>query len=70
MKLDKTIALLEKAKSTIQELSESLQDSLDNRSDKYQESDKGSKAQEFIDFLDDQYYEIDNIICELEDNNI
>lgn len=69
MKLDATIEILERAKGKIEDLKDSLQEVFDNRSDKWQESDKGSEAQDFIDFLDDQYNDIDSIICNLEDNN-
>ena len=69
MKLDATIEILERAKAKIEDLKDSLQEVFDNRSDKWQESDKGSEAQDFIDFLDDQYNDIDSIICNLEENN-
>jgi archaellum component FlaC len=52
-KINASIDEIEELASSIEEVIAELQESLDNRTDKYRESEKGESAQEEIDKLQD-----------------
>ena len=58
----KFISHIEDAKIYFEELQSSKQDTFDNRSEKWQEGDKGNEAQEEINSLEELAGECENLI--------
>ena len=65
--LQKAEALLEEAKNLITGVQESLQDDFDNKSEKWQEGEKGEEAQQLIDDLSSIVDEVETAYDNLND---
>jgi len=66
-KIKNIINVLENYRDELTKISDEEQDAFDNRSENFQDSDKGQKCQELIDSLDNTYSELESVIEQLEE---